>query len=89
MASSATPTGVMDVFNDYADYITAEQQIREVEHVFHEANRTVHDETPANDSLLVVALKTLQSNPLNGSPYNGSIHLLVQVLVSPKLLLYL
>ena len=30
MASTPASTGVMDVFNDYADYITAEQQIREV-----------------------------------------------------------
>merc|ERR1712117_336683 len=29
MASTPASTGVMDVFNDYADYITAEQQIRE------------------------------------------------------------
>ena len=28
--------------------------------------------------------RLLQSNPLNGSPDNGSIRLLVQVLVSPK-----
>merc|ERR1712154_548396 len=29
MASTPASTGVMDVLNDYADYITAEQQIRE------------------------------------------------------------
>ena len=28
--SSTTSTGVMDVFNDYSEHITAEQQIREV-----------------------------------------------------------
>ena len=37
---------------------------------------------------LVAQKHKIQSNPLNGSPYNGSIRLLVQVLVSPIFVLY-
>ena len=39
--ASSTSTGVTDVFNDYAEYITAEQQIREVQqYVYFRLNQT-------------------------------------------------